>query len=156
MFGPAFAAAATPFALLSVAAALSLVQATTSNVLLAVGAERLYAKLMTAVVMTMVIADIPLCTQLGATGAAIAWVGAEVLVVALTGGAATRALGGLRWDFALTRWAIPMATGALVAGVALTRMPPSLLDLFLPGVSGLAFVALTRGAMWLCAYSVRR
>jgi len=154
MFGRAFASAAAPFALLSVACALVLIQATTSNVLLAVGLERLYGKLITIVALIMITADIPLCIYLGATGGAIAAVGAEALIVGLTGTAARRALGGLDLDFAVVRWAIPMAAGILAAGLVLEAARASIFDLFVPGAVGLALVALTRGAVRLYTYVV--
>ena len=75
MFGRGFAPAEAPFALLTIAAALVLLQATTFNVLLAVGAERLYSKLITVVAAMLIIADVPLCARFGATGAAAARTG---------------------------------------------------------------------------------
>ena len=149
MFGPSFAAAATPFALLSVACALVLIQATTSNALLAMGAERLYAKLLTAVAVTLIAVDIPLCTHYGATGAAVAAIGAEVAIVGLTGAAARRSLGGLDLDLNVVRWAIPLAAGILLAGIALTGGRRSIWDLFVPAAGGLGAVALGRAGIWL-------
>jgi PST family polysaccharide transporter len=155
MFGHAFAIAAAPFALLSVACALVLVQATTSNVLFAVGEERLYAKLLTMVALIMIAADIPLCLHFGATGAAIAAIGAEALIVVFTGAAARRALGGLDIDFAVVRWAIPLAAGILASGLALAGHRASIFDLFVPAAGGLVLVTLGLGGIRLSAYAAR-
>lgn len=155
LFGHAFATATVPFALLSVACALVLVQATTSNVLFAVGEERLFAKLLTLVALIMIAADIPLCLHFGATGAAIAAIGAEVLIVGLTGAAARRALGGLDVDFAVVRWAIPLAGGILASGLALAGHRASIFDLFVPAAGGLVLVALGLGGVRLSAYVAR-
>jgi O-antigen/teichoic acid export membrane protein len=151
MFSHRFTAAATPFALLSIACSLVLIQATTSNVLLAVGRERLYGKLLTLVAVLMIAADVPLCRAYGATGAAIAAVGAEALIVVLTGIASRRALGGLDLEFKLIRWSLPLAAGVVLAGIGLRGGPASLLDVFVPTASGVSAAAVTGAAAWLGA-----
>ena len=84
LFGPKFAAAAGPFALLSVASALILVQATTSNSLLASGRERSYARIITVVAVGLLACDLAVIPLWGAMGAAAVSVLAESSIVALT------------------------------------------------------------------------
>jgi O-antigen/teichoic acid export membrane protein len=109
MFGPSYSAAALSFTLLAVAAGLVCVQASTSNALLALGAERLYGVVVTAVAICLIGIDVPLISIFGEAGAAGGAVIAEVAVVASTGLLVRRRLGGLR----LRRRAIVLGYGCI-------------------------------------------
>jgi O-antigen/teichoic acid export membrane protein len=84
LFGMKFRSSAAPFALLSWAAALVLIQATTSNALLASGNERRYSGIVTAVAIGLVLIDIAAIPAFGAIGAGIGAVLAEVAILTLT------------------------------------------------------------------------
>ena len=84
LFGASFQAAAVPFALLSGAAALVLVQANFSNVLLAGGTQRYYAVVMTIATAVVVLLNLVLIPPLGTRGAAISTVCGEIGLTALT------------------------------------------------------------------------
>jgi O-antigen/teichoic acid export membrane protein len=98
LFGASFQAASVPFALLSGAAALVLLQANFSNVLLAGGSQRYYAALVTVAAGSIVLLDLILIPPLGATGAAIATVCSEVGLTLLTLMGVRRRLGPLPLD----------------------------------------------------------
>jgi O-antigen/teichoic acid export membrane protein len=105
MFGAAFRAASEPFALLSVAAALVLLQANFSNVLLATGSQRYFVIVMTAAAVIIVSLNLILIPQLGTIGAAGATVLGECCLTTLTLVGVRRRLGP-----------IPLAMGRLLRG----------------------------------------
>jgi O-antigen/teichoic acid export membrane protein len=84
MFGGAFAAAATPFALLGVAMSLVLIEAVLSNVLLAAARDRDYARIVTAAAGFNVAINLVLIPTFAASGAAVATILTEGLLVGLT------------------------------------------------------------------------
>jgi len=84
MFGASFHAASVPFALLSFAAALVLVQANFSAVLLAGGSERFYAGVMTIAAAAIVLLNLILIPLLGISGAAISTVVGEIGLTTVT------------------------------------------------------------------------
>jgi hypothetical protein len=65
------------------------------------------------------------------------------------------ALGGLDIDFAVVRWAIPLAAGILASGLVLAGHRASIFDLFVPAAGGLVLVALGLGGIRLSAYVAR-
>jgi O-antigen/teichoic acid export membrane protein len=98
MFGARFQAAALPFAILSCAAALVLLQANLSNVLLAGGSQRHYTAIMTLAAVSIIILNLILIPLLGAMGAAISTVAAELGLTTLTLMAVRRRIGPVRLD----------------------------------------------------------
>jgi O-antigen/teichoic acid export membrane protein len=84
MFGSSFQSASAPFALLSSAAALVLLQANFSNVLLAGGSQRYYAAVMTIAAAAVVLLNLLLIPALGTVGAATSSLCAELGITALT------------------------------------------------------------------------
>jgi O-antigen/teichoic acid export membrane protein len=98
LFGASFHAAAVPFALLSGWAALVLVQANFSIVLLAGGSQRYYAVVLTIAAAFVVLFDLILIPPLGTIGAAIATVSGEIGLTTLTLMGVRRRLGPLPLD----------------------------------------------------------
>ncbi len=98
LFGPSFHAAAVPFALLSGWAALVLVQANFTIVLLAGGSQRYYATVVTVAAAFVALFGLVLIPPLGAIGAALATVGGEVGLTSLTLVGVRRRLGPLALD----------------------------------------------------------
>ena len=98
MFGAAFHAAAEPFALLSVAAALVLLQANFSIVLLAAGSQRYFAVIMTVAAATMVLDNVILIPLFGTVGAATSTVLGECCLTTLTLIGVRRRLGPISLD----------------------------------------------------------
>jgi O-antigen/teichoic acid export membrane protein len=98
LFGASFHAAAVPFALLSGWAALVLVQANFSLVLLASGSQRYYAAVVTIATAFVALLGLVLVPPLGATGAALATVSAEIGLTTLTLMGVRRRLGPLTLD----------------------------------------------------------
>jgi len=98
MFGASYHAASGPFALLSVAAALILVQANFSNVLLAAGSQRYYAVVMTIAAATIIVLSSILIPLLSTTGAAISTVVGECFLTTLTLVGVRRRLGPIPLD----------------------------------------------------------
>jgi O-antigen/teichoic acid export membrane protein len=84
VFGTAFGGAATPFALLSVYAAIVLIQVNFSNVLLAAGSQRYYMMIITLAATATVGLNLALVPALGATGAALSTLLAEVMLCCMT------------------------------------------------------------------------
>jgi O-antigen/teichoic acid export membrane protein len=84
LFGASFQAASVPFALLSGAAALVLLQANFSNVLLAGGSQRYYAVVVTIAAACIVLFNLILIPLLGTLGAAIATLCGEIGLTTLT------------------------------------------------------------------------
>jgi O-antigen/teichoic acid export membrane protein len=100
MFGASFKASSEPFALLTVAAALILVQANFSNVLLAGGSQRYYAITVSVAAGAIVVLNLALIPLFGVIGAAIATVAAEVGLTTATFVGARRRLGPISLDHA--------------------------------------------------------
>jgi O-antigen/teichoic acid export membrane protein len=116
MFGPSFYAAAEPFALLSFAAALVLLQANFSNVLLASGSQRYFVVVMTIAAVLIVGLNFIFIPLLGTIGAAISTVIGEMGLTTATFVGARRRLGP-----------IPLEAGRLVrGGIAVTMMAVSM------------------------------
>jgi O-antigen/teichoic acid export membrane protein len=114
MFGPAFHAASEPFALLSVAAALVLLQANFSNVLLASGSQRYFVIVMTAAAAMNVCLNLILIPQLGTMGAAISTALGESFLTTLTLIGVRRRLGRIPLEVSrLLRGAVAVAIMAL-------------------------------------------
>jgi O-antigen/teichoic acid export membrane protein len=107
MFGASFQAASVPFALLTGAAALVLLQANFSNVLLAGGSQRYYAVVMTIAAATIVLLNLILIPLLGTVGAAISTVCGEIGLTAMTMIGVLRRLGS-----------VPLDAGRLFRGAA--------------------------------------
>ena len=121
LFGARFQASAGPFALLSVAAALVLLQATTSNALLASGNERRYARIITAVAIGLTLLDLAAIPLFGAVGASCASVVAETAIVALTFWEVRNRLGRFDFDWKrIRRGALSVAIMAAATAVART------------------------------------
>jgi O-antigen/teichoic acid export membrane protein len=117
MFGDAFQSAAVPFALLSCAAALVLLQANFSNVLLAGGNERLYGVIMTVCATGMVVLNLALIPLIGIDGAAIATIVGECALTAVTLIAVRRRIGPVPLDWRM----LPRGLAA-VAAMALAML----------------------------------
>ncbi len=98
LFGPSFHAAAVPFALLSGWAALVLVQANFSIVLLAGATQRYYVAVVTMATASVAFFGFILIPSLGATGAALATVCGEIGLTTLTLVGVIRRLGPLSLD----------------------------------------------------------
>jgi len=95
LFGPSFRGASVPFALLGIAAALVLVQANFSNVLLAGGSQQYYVIAITIAAASVVVFNLVLIPLLGAVGAATATVCGEIGLTMLTLAGTRRRLGSL-------------------------------------------------------------
>jgi O-antigen/teichoic acid export membrane protein len=93
MFGSSFQEASEPFALLCVAAALVLLQANFSNVLLAAGSQRYYVIVMTATAAVMVVLNLALIPLFGTIGAGIAAILGEMCLTTGTFVGVRRRLG---------------------------------------------------------------
>jgi O-antigen/teichoic acid export membrane protein len=134
LFGPSFHAAAVPFALLSGWAALVLVQANFSIVLLAGASQRYYATVVTIAAAFVGLFGLVLIPPLGAVGAALATVGGEIGLTTLTLVGVRRRLGPLVLDTdrlirgagAVGLMALAMITARLVGG-ALVQIAVALL-----------------------------
>jgi O-antigen/teichoic acid export membrane protein len=113
MFGASFHAASEPFALLSVAAALVLLQANFSNVLLAAGSQRYFVVIMTVAAATMVLLNLILIPSFGTVGAATSTVLGECCLTTLALVGVTRRLGPISLD--ATRLARGMIAVAIMA-----------------------------------------
>jgi O-antigen/teichoic acid export membrane protein len=114
MFGASFRAASEPFALLSVAAALVLVQANFSNVLLAAGSQRYFVVIMTVAAAAVVLLNFILVPLFGTVGAATSTVLGECCFTTFTLIGVTRRLGPLSLDATrLARGGITVAFMAL-------------------------------------------
>jgi O-antigen/teichoic acid export membrane protein len=137
MFGESFKGAAVPFALLSCAAGLVLVQANFSNVLLAGGNERLYGLIMTACATGMVVLNLALIPLIGIDGAAIATIVGECALTAVTMIAAGRRIGTVPLDRRLLPRGLA-AVGAMALGMLAAR---SLGGAIVQVAAGVAFLA---------------
>jgi O-antigen/teichoic acid export membrane protein len=114
LFGESFKGASTPFVLLSVSAALILVQANFSNVLLAGGSERQFVVIMTAAAVMIVVLNVILIPPFGTTGAASATALGEAVLTTATFVAVRRRLGPISLESArLARGGLAVATMAL-------------------------------------------
>lgn len=114
LFGESFQAASGPFVLLAIAAALVLVQANFSNVLLAGGEERSFVVIMTIAAATVVLLNVILIPSFGTNGAAVATVLGEAFLTALTFVATRRRLGPIPLDSSrLLRGGIAVAVMAV-------------------------------------------
>jgi O-antigen/teichoic acid export membrane protein len=98
MFGTPFRAAALPFVILSASAALVLLQASFSNVLLASGSQRYFVVCMTLAAASIVLFNVVLIPAFGTTGAASATLAGEVGLTTLTFVGVRRRLGPIRVD----------------------------------------------------------
>ncbi len=116
MFGASFQEASVPFALLSCAAALALLQANFSNVLLAGEGQRYYAAVRTIAAATIVLLNLLLIPLLGVSGAAISTLGSEIGLTTLTLVGVRRRIGPVPLDV------VRLARGAAAVGLMAVAM----------------------------------
>lgn len=116
LFGPQYAAAATPFVLLMAAAALILFTISYGTVAVAIGDEGHYAIAVTLGALTNVLVNAVAIPLAGMTGAAAATLLAEVVVVAYIMVRLRRALGPLSLEWGRLARAL-LATAAMTAAV---------------------------------------
>jgi O-antigen/teichoic acid export membrane protein len=100
MFGSAFHAAATPFALLAGAGSLVLLQASFSNVLLAGGSQKYFVVAMTVAATSIVALNLIFIPAFGAVGAAITTVVGEIGLTSMTFVGVRRRVGPVHLDVA--------------------------------------------------------
>ncbi len=98
LFGPAFHAASEPFALLAVAAALVLIQANFSNVLLAGGSQTFFVVTMSVAAALVILLNAILIPASGVNGAAVATILGEAFLTAATYVGVRRRLGAISVD----------------------------------------------------------
>jgi O-antigen/teichoic acid export membrane protein len=145
IFGASFAEASVPFALLSGAAALVLLQANFSNVMLAGGDQRDYALLMTMGATIVVALNLALIPLFGTIGAATSTLLGECCLTAFTLRGARRRVGSvpldsarlLRGAFAVGAMALSMIGARFVGGAIVqisVALPTFLLAAFGLGV----------------------
>lgn len=115
MFGGTFHAAGWPFAILSAAMALVLVEAVLSNVLIATSRDRRYAQIVTVGACVNVALNVALIPSLTSSGSALATLVTEILLIALTLVAARPVVGLPRLD--VSRLARGVAAVVLMCGV---------------------------------------
>jgi PST family polysaccharide transporter len=145
LFGPAYRAATVPFVVLIATSGLVMLQAITSNVLLTSGNERIYGRIITLVAAGLIGADFPLIHVLGATGAALGALAAEIGIVVATSVLARRALGGITLRRGVLTRGLACVLVMTLSGVALRYVSDSLVLEFAGLLAGLGLtVAATR------------
>jgi O-antigen/teichoic acid export membrane protein len=117
MFGHNFIAAGKPFAILSAAMALVLIEAVLSNILIAGARDRRYAQIVTLAACVNIGLNFALIPSLAASGSALATLLSEALLVVLTLFAARSMVGLPRLD--MSRLGRGAAAVALMCGVML-------------------------------------
>jgi O-antigen/teichoic acid export membrane protein len=123
MFGRSFAAAGEPFAILSVAMALALIEAVLSNILIAGLRDRRYAQIVTFAACVNVILNVVLIPSLAASGSALATLVTELVLIVLTLFTARSIVGLPHLD--LARLARGGASVLLMCGVMFALSPLS-------------------------------
>ncbi len=126
LFGAEYASSATPFVLLMCSAALIAVSVNFGNALLAFGDERRYAVGVTCGAVLNIAVNAALIPSMGADGAAVATVSAELFVLVFMVSRARRVVGPVQLDVARLRGAVAatlIMAGTLVALGDGVRLP---------------------------------
>jgi polysaccharide transporter, PST family len=145
LFGAGFSSAGAPCAVLATAAAVTLVDVTYGNVLLAAHGERIFARAVTFGVLVNVVANLILIPRWGALGAATSTLIAEVLLGAVLITSLTRRVGPTTLDWG--RILRGVAAAAVMAGCVLLVRPLGAPIYAAVGVVAFFAVALRLGAI---------
>lgn len=121
LFGAGFSSAGAPCAVLAAAAAVTLVDVTYGNVLLAADGERVFAQAVTFGVVVNVVANLVLIPRAGALGAATSTLIAELALGAVLVTRLTRRLGAATLDWG--RILRGLAAAAVMVGCVLLARP---------------------------------